>query len=110
MPGCSANATRGTNLRLIASAVKSAAVQFFMGRNTTDSGKPTAQRYECPKATECLQQRLVKTGGRLIKHARLLLAAFSREPSDVAAVCRHAAEDRGAAVAGGGSAEPSKFR
>jgi hypothetical protein len=30
----------------------------------------------------------------------LLLAAFSREPSDAAAVCQHAAEDRGAAVTG----------
>ena len=51
-----------------------------------------------------LQQRLVKTGGRLIKHARyywLLLVAAGGEPSDAAVVCRHAAEDRGAAVAGG---------
>jgi hypothetical protein len=47
-----------------------------------------------------LQQRLVKTGGRLIQHARyywLLLA----ESHLTAAVRRHAGEDRAAAVAGG---------
>jgi hypothetical protein len=46
-----------------------------------------------------LQQRLVKTGGRLIQHARyywLLLAE-----SHLTAVCRHAAKDHDAAVAGG---------
>ena len=45
-----------------------------------------------------LQQRLVKTGGRLIKHARyywLLLA----EPPDAAAVWRHAEQDCDAAGA-----------
>ena len=30
----------------------------------------------------------------------LLLAAFSREPSDAVAVCQHAAENRGVAIAG----------
>ena len=47
-----------------------------------------------------LQQRLVKTGGRLVKHARdywLLLAEGASDPS---AVRRHAAEDLGAARAG----------
>jgi hypothetical protein len=41
----------------------------------------------------------------------LLLAAFSREPSDASAVCRHAAQDRRAAVAGriGASTERSDF-
>ena len=39
---------------------------------------------------------------RTVDQARtLLLAAAGGEPSDAAAVCRHAAEDRGAAVAGG---------
>ena len=48
-----------------------------------------------------LQQRLVKTGGRLDPTCALLLVAVGRGTSDPAAVCRHAAEDRGAAVAGG---------
>ena len=50
-----------------------------------------------------LQQRLVKTGGRLVKHARyywLLLAPAGTRASDPAAVRRHAAEDLGAAGAG----------
>jgi hypothetical protein len=44
-----------------------------------------------------LQQRLVKTGGRLVKHARywLLLAGASH----TAAFWQHAAKDRGAAAA-----------
>jgi hypothetical protein len=41
-----------------------------------------------------LQQRLVKTGGRLIQHARYLLGAIGREPSDAVAVRGHAAEGR----------------
>ena len=48
-----------------------------------------------------LQQRLVKTGGRLIQHARYYWLVLAEKPSDAAVVCRHAAEDRGAAVAGG---------
>jgi len=48
-----------------------------------------------------LQRRLVKSGGRLLKTCALLLVAAGRGASDAAAVCRHAAEDRGAAVAGG---------
>ena len=50
-----------------------------------------------------LQQRLVKTGGRLVKHARyywLLLAPPGRRASDQAAVRRHAAEDLGTTRAG----------
>ena len=43
-----------------------------------------------------LQQRLVKTGGRLVKHAAVLLAPVGRRASDAAAVRRHAAEDLGA--------------
>ena len=35
------------------------------------------------------------------KACPLLLAAVNREPSEAAAVCGHAAEDRGATVAGG---------
>jgi hypothetical protein len=48
-----------------------------------------------------LQQRLVKTGGRLIKHARHLLVAAGGESSDAAAVWRHAAKDYDAAGASG---------
>ena len=47
-----------------------------------------------------LQQRLVKTGGRLVKHARYSLAPPGGRSSDQAAVRRHAAEDLGAASAG----------
>ncbi len=50
---------------------------------------------------------------RTVDQARtLLLAAAGGEPSDAAAVCRHAAEDRGAAVAGGirRAQSGSKFR
>ena len=48
-----------------------------------------------------LQQRLVKTGGRLIQHARYYLVAIGREPSDPAAVRGHAAENRRLAHASG---------
>ena len=41
-----------------------------------------------------LQQRLVKTGGRLIKHARYYLVVVSGEPPEAAAVCQHAGTDR----------------
>ena len=34
----------------------------------------------------CLQQRLVKTGGRLVETCPLLLAAVAGEPSDAAAL------------------------
>jgi hypothetical protein len=47
-----------------------------------------------------LQQRLVKVGG-LDQARELLLAASCGEPSDVPALCMHAAEDRGAAIASG---------
>ena len=65
------------------------------------------RRLPLPKRIEnwsltSLQQRLVKTGGRLVKHARyywLLLA----EPSDEAALQEYGAADRGA-VAGDGIA------
>src|SRR2546427_9019063 len=45
-----------------------------------------------------MQQRLVKTGGRLIKRP-LLLAAAGRESSDAATVWKHGAADRRAALA-----------
>jgi Transposase DDE domain group 1 len=48
-----------------------------------------------------LQRRLVKTGGRLIKHARYYLVAAGGESSDTANIWRHAAEDRSAAGTGG---------
>jgi hypothetical protein len=60
-----------------------------------------------------VQQRFVKTGGRLIQTCALLLVAIGREPSDAAAVRRHAGEDRGLAHTGGinkVSAVRSKFR
>ena len=41
-----------------------------------------------------LQQRLVKTGGRLVKHARYYLVAPGREPSDRAAVWKYGAAYR----------------
>ena len=47
-----------------------------------------------------LQQRLVKTGGRLIQHARYYWLHAGGEPSDAAVVRRHAGEDRDAAVTG----------
>ena len=50
-----------------------------------------------------LQQRLVKTGGRLVKHARyywLLLAPAGGRSSEPATLRRDAAEDLGAAGAG----------
>src|ERR1700722_20899545 len=47
-----------------------------------------------------LQQRLVKTGGRLIQHARSTTGCCWPRASDAAVVCRYAAEDRGAAVPG----------
>jgi Transposase DDE domain group 1 len=48
-----------------------------------------------------LQQRLVKTRGKVDKARPVLLVAARREPSDAAAVWRHARENRGAAGTGG---------
>jgi hypothetical protein len=48
-----------------------------------------------------LQQRLVKTGGRLIQHARYYWLLLAKGHLDAAVVWRHAAEDRNAAVASG---------
>jgi hypothetical protein len=45
-----------------------------------------------------LQQRLVKTGGRLIKHAPLFLGAAGGESPHAAVVWEHARQDRGAAI------------
>ena len=47
-----------------------------------------------------LQQRLVKTGGRLVKHARYYWLLPGGRASDRTAVRRHVAEDLGAAGAG----------
>ena len=47
-----------------------------------------------------LQQRLVKTGGRLVKHARYYWLLLAEGHLDPAAVRRHVAEDLGAAGAG----------
>jgi Transposase DDE domain group 1 len=57
-----------------------------------------------------LQQRVIKTGGRLIKHARYYLALAGRKPPHPAALCRHAREDRGAADAGGVGGEVGNFK
>ena len=46
-----------------------------------------------------LQLRLVKTGGRLVKHARqILLAAAGGKPAHAAAVWKHAAKDCGVTI------------
>jgi hypothetical protein len=57
-----------------------------------------SRRLVLPKKIEnwlltSLLHRLVKTGGRLIKHAAVLLADAGREPSDQATVCEHGAAD-----------------
>ncbi len=46
------------------------------------------------------QQRLVKTGGRLVKHARYYSADAGREPSHVAAVKVHVGNLRGRLLVG----------
>ena len=58
-----------------------------------------------------LQQRLVKTGGRLVKHARCYWLLFGREPSDAAPDRKHAAADSGFAAAGriGAAARRNQF-
>jgi hypothetical protein len=56
-----------------------------------------------------LKQRLAKTGGRLIKHARYNWAPGG-EPSDASAFWEHAAEDRNAAVAGGNRGSVTRSR
>ena len=47
-----------------------------------------------------LQQRLMKTGGRLVKHARYYWLLLAEGHLNRRAVWRHAAEDLGAACAG----------
>ena len=54
-----------------------------------------------------LQQRLVKTGGRLIKHARYYWLLLAESHLTRRLFGEHAAEDRGAAVAGGIRRAPS---
>ncbi|MGO9056118.1 MAG: hypothetical protein ACLQU2_01825 [Candidatus Binataceae bacterium] len=46
------------------------------------------------KSLTSLQQRLVKTGQRLIKHARYYWPAAGGKLSDAVVVWRHAPEDR----------------
>src|SRR5208283_1242631 len=48
-----------------------------------------------------LWRRLVKTGGRLIKHARYYWLLLAEESADAATVWRHAAENYDAAGASG---------
>jgi hypothetical protein len=48
-----------------------------------------------------LQQRLVTTGGRLVKHARYYWLLLAESHRTLPALRQHAGEDRGAAVAGG---------
>ena len=64
------------------------------------------RRLALPKAVgnwslSSVQQRLVKTCGAAQQTCALLLAAVGREPPDPAAVCGHAEQDRGVAVASG---------
>jgi len=54
-----------------------------------------------------LQQRLVKTGGLLIKHARYYWL-LSRRTSEAEAFRRHAKNDRGVAAAGRGANQGRK--
>jgi hypothetical protein len=46
----------------------------------------------------CLEQRLVKTGGALIKRAPYLLTPASGELSDALALWKHAAQERDPAI------------
>jgi hypothetical protein len=64
------------------------------------------RRLALPKRIEkwslsSLQQRLVKTGGRLVKHAAVLLAAAGRGASDAAGFRGHPAAHRLASAPGG---------
>ncbi len=54
-----------------------------------------------PHSFEPCQERRVKMGGRLLKHARYYLVAPGGEPSDAAIVWGHGAADRGAVATGG---------
>jgi len=60
-----------------------------------------AARADREVALTSLQQRLVKTGGRLIKHARYYWLLLAESHLTHQTVCRHAAKDHNAAVAGG---------
>ncbi len=68
------------------------------GQSLATAGPPKAM---AKWSLTSLQQRLVKAGGRLIKACPLILVAASGAPSDAAAVCRHAGQDRGFAATGG---------
>jgi hypothetical protein len=54
------------------------------------------------------QQRLLKMGGRLVKHAPLLLAAAGREPSDAATLRGDGRADRVASLGRGVGEPPTK--
>ena len=68
-------------------------------------GQPLAQTRPSPPRVKrwsltSLQQRLVKTGGRLVKHARYYWLLLAEGHLTRRAVRRHVAEDLGAAGAG----------
>jgi hypothetical protein len=48
-----------------------------------------------------VDRRLVKTGGRLVKHARYYLLAVDGEPPDETVVWQYARADRRTAASGG---------
>jgi len=65
-------------------------------------GQPVARLVlpkESKRVVDSLQQRLVKTGGRLVKHARYYWMMLPRPP-DAAPVRKHVAADSGFAAAG----------
>jgi hypothetical protein len=53
------------------------------------------RRLSCHRFRYSLQQRLVKRGARLVKHARYYLVAFGGGSSDEAVVCEHVGADSG---------------
>jgi hypothetical protein len=58
-------------------------------------------RLSCHRFRFSLQQRLVKTGAGLVKHARHYLGALDGGSSDEAVVCEHVGVDSGAASSDG---------
>jgi hypothetical protein len=87
---------RSSEVRLRLSVIAYNLGNLWPGRRA-----PSGRGRVLPKKIEnwsltSLQQRLVKPGGRLVKHARYYLADAGREPSDAAAVRQHGAADRGA--------------
>src|ERR1039458_9946949 len=72
-------------------------------RNRLQPGEPVAAagaaKQDRQLVADELAARLVKTGGRLVKHARYYWLLLGGEPPDAAAVWKHAAADRRAALA-----------